>query len=677
MRGKQVKRSPGFLNMFLCLILFCGCSFIPERKQVVEEGDFLELVSPEEKREVWQEIAKLKEQVEKDFENPELHRQLAVLYRLAGTPHARLLSFEEIDRALKLNPQNPLFHVEKGLTLIARRFVGEAEQSFARATQLDPHCFEAWFQLGRMEQYEFYKTMCFPGHCAKSIEYFEKAYRLNKRDDETLVNLGFLYSFRLMFGTGLKYATRAVMYHPTNARAHLLCGLLQTRRNEFDKAEKEFATAFLLMTDEEKKPYENIAPLLSLDEQELYLSSSIERRRDWNRRFWAENDPTPATEVNERQLEHFSRVLIADWAISDERLNTRGSETDRGGAVVRYGLPDKRLYDLGSGTSGGWLVWQYRLPRGSFNLYFNDEFLNGDYHFPITDYYGEMSLKMLNTIPQKYEFPIKYVPFPINVEVAELRGAEEKTRLEFSVAIPDSLERAKDDSWIFLITFFDGEWNRFSKDCISFRPDSLSAIDKPIGRFLVLNFAIEMLPRELASTCVLELVLAKTKCKGTRKYPLLIRDMFGRSLKLSSIKFTLPGQEGSCSRLLDPIPAYRRKETLCLAYEVYNLRLDENNQSRYRLTYAIRNPGPTDDQSGANLKKTLSFMWSSIKGKKRDERPYIESTIEQKAQTSTVSDNLQIDIGSLEKGTYLLFLVVEDLGTGMAIEERKLFTVTE
>lgn len=672
-----MKRSLQFVHIFLSLVFFCGCSFHPERKQVVVEGDFLEPASPEEKREVWREISDLKEQVEKDFQNAELHRQLAIQYRIAGTPRARLLSSEEIDRALALDPRNPLYLVEKGLTLIARRFVGEAQESFIRATQIDPRCFEAWFQLGRLEQYEYYKTMCFPDRCAKAIEHFEKAYRLNKKHEDTMVNLGFLYSFRRMYRTGLTFATRAAIYHPKSARVHLLCGMLYTKVQEFDKADKEFSSAFLLMSDEERKPYESIAPLLSPDERELYLSSSTDKRQEWNRRFWVENDPTPPTETNERRLEHMSRVLIADWGISDERLRTRGSDTDRGGAVIRYGLPDKKLYDLGSGTSGGWIVWQYNVPGGPFRLYYNDEFLNGDYHFPIMDYYGEMSLRTLNTVPQKYEYPVTYASFPISVEMAELRGAEEKTRLEFSVAIPDSLKRAKDDSWNLFVTFFDAEWNRFSRDRISFKPDSLSAIDKLNGRFLLLNFGIEMLPRELVCTCVLELVIDKTKCKGTRKYPLLIPDLFGRSLKMSSIMFTLPGENGLCSRVLDPIPLYREKSTLCLTYEVYNLRLDENNESRYRLTYAIRNPSKTDEQSGASLKKTLSYMWSSVKGKKSNEEPYIESSIEQKGQTSTVSDNLQIDIGALETGIYLLALQVEDLATGMAIDESRLFTVGE
>ena len=668
-------------TVFACTVfsiaLLSGCAYHPENRRTVVDGDFIEPVASDERTDLHGRIDSLKDVVALDPRNGELHRRLAVLYRLQGTPHSRLLSMEEIERAISLDPANAEFHVEKGLTLLARRMVGDAEHSLLRATELDKLCFNAWFQLGRMEQYEYYKTTCFPDHLVKSIEYFEKAYRLNRKHEETLVNLGFLYSFREMYGTGFKYARRATTYYPKSARAHLLAGMLHTELKAFDDAQKDFAAAFLLMNDEERRPYEYIAYLLDPEERELYLSSMPDKRRDWNRRFWIENDPTPASEVNERQLEHFRRVVIADWTLSDERLGSRGCQTDRGGALVKYGTPTKTYYDLGTGTSGAWLVWEYAVAGGAFRLYYFDEFLNGDYHYPITDYYGEMSINIFDRIPQQYRFPILYAPLPMNVEIAELRGASDRTKLEFSIALPDSLKRMKGKQWDLFITFFDADWNRFSRDRFNFSPDSLRVIERSKARYLVLNLGIELLPRELQSTCVIEVLSDTDRRKGTRKYPLSIRDMYGRSLKLSSIKFTLSGADGLCSTLLDPIPSYRVKSTVCLGYEIYNLKLDERNLARYRLTYAIRNPDRTAEESSAGVQKTLSYMWASIKGGKAGEKPYVTSAIEQSANSTTASDNLTIDLGSLETGTYLLVLEVEDLTTGMKTAEGRIFNVTD
>ncbi len=429
--------------------------------------------------------------------------------------------------------------------------------------------------------------MCFVDHLVKAIERFEKAFRIDKKNEETLENLAYLYSFRRMYQTGLKYGSRAVQYNPKSAAAHVVCGMLYTRRKEFEKAHKAFSTAFLLMTEEERHPYDDISPLLDPDERDLYLSSSDVKRQDWSRRFWMENDPTPATEINERALEHYARVAIADRALSDERRNARGSATDRGAALIRFGLPDRTLYDLGGGTSGGWIVWQYAHSKSSFNLYFNDEFLNGDYHFPISDYYGTMSLKMLDSVPQRYVFPVEYRPFPASLAIAELRGGDERTRIEMSVAIPDSLKRTPGLPWDIFVTFFDSQWNRLSRDRITFKPDSLPVIQKANGRFLVCNFAIEMLPRPLECTCIVEIVSEKDRRKASRRNPIEIRELRGRSLKLSSVKFThsrsggvvlddprsdtpVPRERRALPLLRSLQPAGRRKRSVALSFELFD-----------------------------------------------------------------------------------------------------------
>ena len=662
----------GTISLVLCLIP--ACALHPERKQTVEERDFIEYVPPEERRDLDERIAALSAEIEGDFKNAELHRRLSVLYRLQGTPRGRLLSSEEIDRAIMLDPGNAMYRVEKGLTLAARRFVGEAEAAFLEATRLDPRCSQAWFQLARLERDEYFRTMSHPDHLVKAIDLFGEALRRNRKDEETLLNLGFLHSFRQMHRTGLQYASRAALYHPRSARAHLLCGMLRTKLKLFDEAAASFADAFLLMSGDERKPYENIAPLLPRDERELYLSSLPAKRDDWNRRFWAEHDPTPATEVNERLLEHYARVLAADWALSNERIDLDGWESDRGAALIRFGPPDHAYYDLGSGTSGAWVVWSYTTPGGAMRLYFNDEFLNGDFHFPIGDHYGEVSRRILETAPQRYEYPLAYAAFPLGVEMAELRGADERTRIDFSLAIPDSMRAPSGGRWNLFLTFFDSEWSRFSRNRLTLRPDTLPVIDKPSGRYRVYSGAIEMLPRELGCTCVLELVSDADRKKAVRRYPLEMRAMHGRSLKLSSVRFAIKGDAG-CGDALDPVPLYARSEALCLGYEVYNLKAGADGIFRYRVTYAVRKPDAGDAGAPAGPRRTLAYMWDGIRGGKRGEKPYAEASFEQRADAPAVSDNLQIDLAALEPGVYLLVLLVEDLSTGESAGESRRFTV--
>jgi GWxTD domain-containing protein len=662
------------LLYILIALLASSCTLAPSSRRVIEE-DFVEKIDPEQRAHVWDEIEELKSQIQRDHGNPELHRRLAVLYRLAGTPRSRLLSVEAIDKAILLDPNDPSNHVEKGLTLLARRQVGEAEDSFQRALKVDPKYFEAWYQLGELEESHYLRTMCFPDHLIQSIKYFKKAYALARRDEETLFALSFLHMFRSMFRTARKYAYKAIDVSPDNPRNHLLLGVIQVQFTKFEEAQGAFNRAFELMSEEQRMPYEDISPLLPTDLRDLYLSSSPEKILEWNMKYWRELDPTPATDLNERRLEHYKRVFLATEIFTDKRLDMEGSETDRGRAVIKFELPDKKYYDLGGLMSGGWIIWQYDLPNYSFRLFFQDEFLNGNYHFPIADSRGEMSIGIMEDITQSYDFPIKYGPVQLKADVALSRGSPGTTHLDFSAGFPRSSIQTKGLAWSVVVTIFDQDWNRIFLNTTTIDPDTLASMEKLGEEILLFPFWIELMPRYLDCTCILEIANDELNLKGTWRHSFEIRDLFGKSLKLSSIMLTVPGTDGLCTDYLDPIPVYRREDGLCLGYQIYNLKRGDDNLARYRLTYSIKNPEETT--SGSSLGRTLAYMWSSIRGKTDEDAPYVSSSFEQSTNMSDAVDRLRIDLEALERGSYLLVLEVEDLLTAETVEEEKLFTVTD
>ena len=663
--------------IYICVIailLFNGCTLAPSSRRVIED-DFVEKIDPEQREHAWDEVADLKSRIADDPDNPALYRELAIMYRLAGTPRSRLLSVEAIDKAIQLDHRDPRNHVEKGLTLIARRFIGEAEDSFQRAIKIDPGHFEAWYQLGMLEKYHYFKTMCFSDHLKKSIRYFRKANSLNRRDEDTLFNLAFLHMFRSMYRTSRKYAYKAIDLSPERPRNHLLLGTIHIHFKKFDLALHAFEKAFELMPEDQRLHYEDISSIIPNSLRDLYLSSSREKIEEWNRKFWIEQHPTPSTEINERRLEHYRRVFLAHEIFTDKRLALEGVETDRGNALIKFDLPDKKFYDLGGLMSGGWVVWEYNLPHQSFRLFFHDEFLNGNYHFPIMDSRGEMSIGIMKNIAQGYEYPSDFKPIPIMADVALSRGSSERTHLDFAVGLPASAAGSRKLEWTVVQTIFDPDWNRIFLNTTKVLPDTLRSVVKQEEDILVYPFWIEILPRYLDCTCVIEVFNNEMNLKGTWRHSFEIRDLFGKSLKLSSIMLTVQGESGECTRDLDPIPVYRRQQGLCMNYQIYNLRHGEDNLARYRLTYSIMNPKETGEETG--LAKTLSYMWSSITGGKDEETPYVSSTLEQSTSMSIAGDRLNIELLALERGTYLLVLEVEDLLTGQTALEEKMFTVTD
>jgi GWxTD domain-containing protein len=517
--------------------------------------------------------------------------------------------------------------------------------------------------------------MCFSDHLQKSIRYFRKANALERRDEDTLFNLAFLHMFRSMFRTSRKYAYKAIDIAPDTPRNHLLLGTIHINFKKFDLAQHAFDRAFELMTEDERHAYENISLIIPNNLRDLYLTSSAEKVEEWNRKYWIEQDPTPSTELNERRLEHYRRVFLANEIFTDKRLDLEGFDTDRGNALIKFDLPTKKYYDLGGLMSGGWVVWEYQLPNQSFRLFFHDEFLNGNFHFPIVDSRGEMSIGIMNNIVQGYQFPTDYKPIPIRADVALSRGSSELTHLDFTVGIPASVAGNRKLEWTVVYTIFDPDWNRIFLNTSKVLPDTLQIVRKLGEEILIHSFWFEIMPRYLDCTCVIEVMNNETNLKGIWRHSFEIRDLFGKSLKLSSIMLTVPGEPGMCSDILDPIPIYQRREGLCMSYQIYNLARGEDNLARYRLTYSIKNPKETENESGFG--KTLAYMWSSITGKNDEEIPYVSSTLEQSTSMNVASDRLNIELRALERGNYLLLLEVEDLVTGQTAMEEKMFTIND
>jgi hypothetical protein len=318
-------------------------------------------------------------------------------------------------------------------------------------------------------------------------------------------------------------------------------------------------------------------------------------------------------------------------------------------------------------------VWGYEFDDTSFKLYFQDEFLTGNYHFPIEFYhYGELSTAIMDNIPQEYEYPIRYAKLPMWIETAQFRGKEKNSRFEISVAMPDSICSSIKDSWETIITLFDSDWNRISTSAHPFRSDTLLRIERDGKVYSVHSTRSDLFPRPLGYVVTMEVVNERSSYRGIHSLPVEIKDFHGRFLKLSSIKFNVLDENGSRTDVLNPMPIYSHNGNLDLSYEIYNLKRGEDNRARYRLTYAIKAP----EEQPSGIRKTLSYMWSSIRGGEPQDAPYISSTIEQSINRSTVSDYIQIDLGTLELGKYLLVLTVEDVIGGRSATEERVFIIT-
>jgi hypothetical protein len=203
-----------------------------------------------------------------------------------------------------------------------------------------------------------------------------------------------------------------------------------------------------------------------------------------------------------------------------------------------------------------------------------------------------------------------------------------------------------------------------------FDPDTLQNIEKPSAEWSVLPFSIELPPLQLESRFALEISGGKPRGRVVHRRSVEIRDFSGPSLSISDIVLTVRDGETGCTGIIDPFPAYETGSSLCVSYEIYNLRRDAENLSRYRITWSVISTGSNEKPSG-----TWDWIIASIRPASPEPRVYISSSIEQRTFSATARDNLIIDIASLEPGRYLLTVEIEDLVSDSSVSEEKSFAV--
>jgi len=583
----------------------------------------------------------------------DLLARLAVCQRRSGTPSGRARSVETIDRALAIAPDDPSLHLERGLTMLARRFTGEAQRCFRRVTELDPSRSEAWLELGLIEKRRFLVAWRPRERLGRAARLIRHAARLAPADARITRELAVIELLRERWTDARRAAGRLSRLCPEDPAGHLVEAAAFLACGRFADAEEAFGRAFPLMPPERRAAYEDISSLLEPAERERYLTLPDEAKLQRNETHWIMNDPTPATPLNERRLEHYRRVFLAGAFFGG--FGKHGADTHRGRSFVRFGPPDGTGTDLGAGLDGPWIVWWYDHPDGSFRLFFQDEFLGGDYHFPISSCReGRHSVLLLETTPPLYRVPAPVDPFRLLWAAAQRRGENETTLVELAVAFADSLARDPWESWELRVTIFDPSWKRIA------------------GR-LVCTARFRVAPRALECTCALEVENRLAGKRAVASIPLRIRDMHGDRLRMSDLRLLIPTSGRRDGDVLDPDPRYRAGDSLLVAYEIYGLRRDGDGLCRRRTRYEVVREAP-------ERRYGLGGLIDAVKrgaGRMKPAGPAIVGFFDRNESGRDVDDRLRIAVAALEPGRYRLRVTATDLVSGSKTVAERGFLVTE
>ncbi len=162
------------------------------------------------------------------------------------------------------------------------------------------------------------------------------------------------------------------------------------------------------LTPEERLTFFSLQYLMNQFQQKQYLSLPTAGEREvWVERFWLDIDPTPATDRNERRIEHETRVKFARRLFKKKKAP---GWDKRGETLIRFGMPTMRAKTFGN-------IGFYRQePPGEIWYYssldmlvpFHDFNLRGEHIYAIEPY-GRSSreeLRRLANIGKYYQYEI-------------------------------------------------------------------------------------------------------------------------------------------------------------------------------------------------------------------------------------------------------------------------------
>jgi len=625
-----------------------------------------------------------------------LYAELASLHFDESTIEGRRRAIGAMKQALRIEPRNPDYHVMLAEILLASTFWHYGVEELKQALEIDPAHDAAHYLLGK-------------AYLDRALEGWQRKWFRNAETELGRVDEGSAwfrdacrYRAQCLFDLDLVDSALAVMKEVNSdsldCQDQLLIGMLYWKKGDLEKAWDWFDRALEGLNQSKRNHYVSIDLIASDRDKELLKVGSAEGDIDL---YWRMHDPDPATEVNERLVEHIARVVFADLHFSVPRLNKPGSQTARGEVLIRYGMPLRWSYDpFGSGLvadetvpplnfeqSGFALdllsetydpgeryrsrplrvskpVWTWHY--ADFTLNFEDTFLNGDFDFPYErDWSAYVYAYVTRRLPEIYETQIRKHMNVVLDAIAFLDSAgAEAVRLIYGadtrgVTYVQKMRWPTADFKV-QIAVLDSLHNRIVQREIQtrLRADSSSLYLAPyplIGTYTV------TLPKG-SHIAAVSLRSLSNQAAGSATSTVHVRDMKSR-LALSNIELRFD-EDGPPN----PSHIFLERSKVFMDFEVYNLACASDGLYRADVSYCLKRRSGRQTFTQRLMRiltgKPTYTVITAFAGS--------YTTVAARSRTEVV---LGIDLSELSRGEYVLEVVVTDLVSGEKATARTSLTV--
>ena len=293
----------------------------------------------------------------------------------------RVQARETLQQAVDRSPESARYKETLGELLQRQRFPYASTQMLRAAVTQDPSLSRAWLLLGDNLRRQYFLYQDQPVLLDSAMNCYASALIHNPEDHEAAYNLAFLNMHKGALEIARHLILPIVAQSACPDRYGMLLTAIEYRAQRYDRAAEVAQRALRCMDWSERRRWVGLQAILLPDSTGWWEDRTPAQQDSLAQWFWWAADPTPTTLVNERLLEHLTRVVEADFYFSVPTVGQQGSTSERGEIWLRYGEP-KMVFRVFGQEHPAWR-WIYGAvgasDRGAFfdfvDPYLNDNFL--------------------------------------------------------------------------------------------------------------------------------------------------------------------------------------------------------------------------------------------------------------------------------------------------------------
>ncbi len=631
--------------------------------------------------------------------------ELANILLKRNTVNDRAEAAHLLSEAVRYDPDNVEYLMALARLNLRRKLTVSARRGFEKALALDSTNAEACYSLGYIYEQDFLHfqhmvdgdssggIISFGEFADKArdraVENYRRAIELNPAYLDAYFRLAFIYYEEKRWPQMVSLLRRAVEANPDEKNAHLYLGLAYHRARDYEQAYREYQQAFARMDEEERAFYLSSAPLQPSESDSVVPGGGSNGAAIQPDRFWLSKDPLYLTDYNERLMEHFARIAYANLRFSDPNRKLEGWRTDRGKVYIRYGPPEDQV------RTRPWIrvsaipgqdpvvpsreTWEYP----GFRFVFEDRFLTQNFEFkwgftPYDDYL-DIYRRMIKSFPEYYRPDFGGGLFDLPVIAKQFLRADGRPVVYLFGAVPvQNVNR-----------LFYREENRVTaalqKGVFLFDPDWTPVVKRKKKVFLetYLNrrygfdyFSItDSLAVEPGSYhLAVEILDPAGKHVGRFRDTLRVEGVAQRQLALSDpiladeIRLKTDIARVNRNRIIvypDFDHTFMVGQNLYLYYEIYHLKLDQEGNSHYRVSFIIRR------LQDRNILQAFLSLLPGI----NTAIPEVVTSYVYRGDRRNENHYRILQLNAYEPGTYTLTIVVQDLMSGQSAKREVPFKI--